>query len=401
MKLFFKLFLMLFLLSCQEEGVQDYLNSRSNSLSLEERQALFPNELFTSLVNQEGEEVLQNIIDENGHYLFSLNEEGDTPLSTAIKFYNQEGALFIAKQLSPEHYLHQNSKGEGYIYLASQKAYVDLIKLLSDRFYESQGEFFRDYEFSDLDMQNESGERALHVAKNYITAEALEYEYWRGSLEYPLRKFQYLQNKKGQSFLHTAIRDQNSDLLRWAVQQNCSGKEEWEELPFYYKYSSYFWQGVQAYGKTIWLDWDNLINAQDQEGMTAINYSAKNMFLDGIRILSNCQWTDYLLKDNQGNIPVQNFLLALDPLKENYNEPLKETFVLLMESQTKLTWEGISDQVNSLNQEGESSLHISARMVDPFFYNQLQKYGDIEQKNKQGETPREIFNLKRQQMESL
>ena len=394
------LFFALFLVSCQDGG--DYrlqLASRSNSFSPAERLALFPNELFVALADQKRESALREILNKKGRYLFTVNKRGDSPLGLAIKWDNLKGALFIARQLSPEHYLFTNKKGEGYLYLASQKGYVELIQLLAEGFYKSRRDIFLDYEFSDLDMKTKEGERALHVAKNHAVAEALKQEYWRGDLEFPLKKFQYLKNNKGQTFLHTAVRDQNRDLILWAVAQNCASKGEWESRPFYEKYFSYFWRGLQSYGKFVDLDWDDVINTQDNKGRTALNFSAQTLFFEGIYALSSCQWTDYLLKDNEGNIPLQNFLLALDPAKPHYSEELKEAFSVLRESQTRLSLSEISGHINSVNKKGESSLHISARLSDPFFYNSLKKYGDIDQRNKEGQSPRELFSSKREKIQ--
>ena len=383
-----------FLLSCQgEEQATQSFASRSDSFSEEEKKALFPNELFLALVDKKGEDVLQAIIDENGEFLLDTNENGDTPLAIAIQFYNPEAALFIAKQLNPEHYLHQNHEGESYIYLASQKAYVDLIKFLANAFYDSKRDLFLDYEFSDLDGKTNEGERALHVAKNAVMAEALGHEYWRGPLEFPFRKFQYLENNQDQIFLHTAVRDRNADLLRWGVSQSCETKKEWEKRASYKKFFSGLWRGIQLYGKFFYLDWDDLINTQDEEGNTAVNFSAKNGFYEGIRILADCQWTDWLLKDSQGNIPLQNFLLKLDPLTPSHDPSALDMFDFLMERNTRLTFSDPSHHVNSMNYAGDSSLHIAAPMVNPYFYNQLKKYGDVEQRNSQDESPKEIFDL--------
>ncbi len=400
MKKFIIVFFFCFLLSCQnaEDGLS-YLASRSDSFSAAKRQALFPNDLFIALVDRRSEQELKKIVDQNGRWLLTLNDNKDTALAVAIKFYNLKGALFVAEQLSPEHYLHQNLQGESYLYLSAQKGYVDLIKLLAARFYDSRRDILSDYEFSDLDSLTHEGERALHTAKNYAVAEALKHEYWRGSLEFPWRKFQYHKNHKGQSFLHTAVRDRNSDLLRWGVEQSCLSKEQWEDQAFYYKYPFLLWRAIQIYGKPAGMDWDDIINTQDNEGQTAVNFSAGNMFADGIRILSSCQWTDWLLPDNQGNIPLQSFLLALDPLKLSHSRKIYSLFTLLMDKQTRLRWSSVSDHINSVNKEGESGLHIAARLADPFFYEQLRRYGDGEQKNSQGQTPEEIFKLKRQELE--
>ncbi|MCZ0932021.1 MAG: hypothetical protein OXJ52_02595 [Oligoflexia bacterium] len=383
-----------FLFSCQNNS-NIHLTSRSEKIPAEERQALLPNDLFIAVADKKNEEELKQILEKKGHYLFTVNDEGDTALGTAIQFHNLKGALFLAGQLSPEHYLHQNSKGEGYVYLAAQKAYINLIQLLANRFYESQSELFTDYEFSDLDMKTKSGERALHTAKNYATAEALEYEYWRGTLEFPYRKFQFLQNNKGQTFLHTAVRGQNSDLLRWGVRENCLSKQEWEQKAQYKKFLSYIWRGLQFYGGAVKLDWDNLINTTDNQQLSPLNQSAKNLFLEGIQILSTCQWLDYLSKDEKGNTALQNLLLTLDPLKPKQDKDIKLAFNLLMEGQTRLTWALKSDHINSVNQEGNSSLHISAELADPFFYNQLKKYGSEEQTNAEGKTAKEIFQSQR------
>ena len=387
------------LISCGDllnsEIVDSEVSSRSDSFSPKDRQELFPNPLFIALVDQEDQAVLQEMIDENGQYLFDKNRNGDTALAVAIQFYNLEGALFVAEQLSPQHLFETNNQGESYLYLASQQGYVKLIQALSTKFYDSERfSFLSDYEFSDLDKETLDGERSLHIAKNYVTAEALKYEYWRG-LEYPMRKFQYLQNKEGQTFLHTSIRDQNRDLLFWGVENNCMKKEEWEHQKSYYKYPMFVWKGIQKYGKSIHLDWDDVINTQDNQGMTPVNFAAKNAYLEALDILSTCQWVDYILPDHQGNIPLQNLLLTLNPSNKNHSEEIKKSFTLLMESQTRLTWLGISDQVNFVNQKGDSSLHIAARFSDPFFYEQLKKYGDREQENHEGHTPKEIFESTR------
>jgi len=371
----------------------------SDSLSPQEKADLLPNELFVAVVDKKPIDALEDILATNGSFIYTINKEENSSLSLAIQFNNLEAAFFIVKQLSPEHLLHTNKKGEGYIYMASQKGYVELMKLIANKFRESKMEFLSDYEFSDLDIKTQSGERAIHVAKNHATAEALKYEYWRGWLEYPLRKFQFLQNNEGQSFLHTAVRDNNPDLLRWGLTQNCTDKQEWKESSLFFRYPAFVWRGIQSYGKGLGLDWDDLINTQDNVGRTAIHFSAEKLFLEGVQVLASCQWTDYLLKDDKGNIPLQSFLSALDFSEPEHSQEVKNTFTLLMESHTKLSFKGIADHVDSSNLVGDTSLHIAARLADPFFYKQLKKYGDIENKNKQEQTPKNIFALKREQLQ--
>ena len=354
----------------------------SNNLTPEEEEAMMPNKLFKAVYNKGEPDDLRQIIDENAEYLLEINDKGDTPLGFAIKINYLSQALFLLNQMDPNHYLHQNSLGESYLYLASQKGFVELIITLSNLFYERQDRFPVDYEFSDLDLKTNSGERSLHIAKNSAVAEALSSEYHRGFLEYPLRKFQFLQNNEGQTFLHTAVRDQNTDLLRWGLKENCSQSEG---------FFTFVWQGIQNISSKINLDFDYLLNTKDNKDLTALNFAAKNSYLEGIEILSSCPWSHYLIEDNEGNTPLQNFLLSLDSLKENQSEKVKNIFLRLSQKQSLLSFNSLSKNINSTNEKGESSLHIAASLNDPFFYNELKVHGNKETKNKKGKTAREIF----------
>ena len=365
---------------------------KSESLSPEERLALLPNPLFTAIYDKKGEDKLKDIIDANGEYLLEVNEEGNTPLGLAIQFNEKDMALFLAQQLDPEHYPHQNNKGESYLYLASKKGFVELIQFLSIQFWTWNQELFKDHEFKKIDLETKDGEKALHVAKNSAVAETLSTEYRRGSLEYPYRRFVFYENHLGQTFLHTAVRDQNNDLLRWGLEQACSS---YEDLSLANKMLVNVWEAVQKFGRHVWLDWDNLINTQDESGLTALNLSAKNKNLSAVDILSSCPWNNYRLKDLEGNIPLQNFLLSLDPSKEEQDQTTKDMFLKLMHSETLLSWTGgIATTIDISNNNGDTSLHISARLNDPFFYNELKQYGHVEIKNHEQKTAREIFKSK-------
>ena len=352
-----------------------------HNLNSEEEEQLLPNELFKAIYNKSTADFLQQIIDKNSEYLLELNSEGDTPLGFAIKVNFIEEAVHILSQMDPDHYLHQNNSGESYLYLASQKGSVKLVIFLSTLFYDRQQGSF-DYEFSDLDLKTNQGERALHVAKSSAVAEALHAEYRKGLLEYPLRKFQFLQNNEGQTFLHTAVRDQNEDLLRWGLKETCSQSED---------FWTFLWEGAQSLSSQINIDFDYLLNTKDNQDLTALNLAAKNSYLEGIDILSSCPWSDYLIKDSEGNTPLQNFLLSLDPLKDNQSQEVKSIFLRLVEKRSLLSFNSFSKNINSTNNKGENSLHISAHLNDPFFYNKLKIHGNKEVENNEGKTAREIF----------
>ena len=379
-------------------------NISSEFRPTEQRQDLLPNDLFIAVADKENKEILQKILDENGEYLLETNAEGDTPLGTAIQFDNLPGALFLAEKLNPKNFLHTNLKGEGYVYLAAKKGHVELIQWLAERYFKlnqlQKRGFY--YKFFELDILTKSGERALHVAKNSQTATALYQEYKKISslTRFPYEEFQLLQNNEGQTFLHTAVRDQNINLIHWGAHSHC--------LPL-----QSFWQGrLKKPSESLFnskngsMYFDNLImNTTDNKKLSPFNASAKSLFLEGIQILSGCkEELDYLSKDEEGNIALQNFLLALDPLNENQDQNIKDVFSLLVlthKHSKVMTWDDFWERlnyvkiaVNSVNLTGDSSLHISAKLADPFFYNQLKQYGNEAQKNAEGKTAKEIFKSK-------
>jgi len=393
MKVFYFIFILALTTACQI-NTESYINKLAsenlsedfnlfNNLSPEEKEAMIPNELFKAVYDKKEADHLREIIDDNAEYLLEINVEGDTPLGFAIKMSYLDQALFLLNQTDPGHYLHKNNLGESYLYLASQQGFVELMITLSNLFYERQKGFFIDYEFADLDFQNDKEERALHVAKNAAVAEVLSAEYRRGLFEYPLTKFQLLQNNEGQTFLHTAVSSQNEDLLRWGLQENCNQSEG---------FWIYAWEGIKAFFIGIHEGFDYyLLNTKDNEGLTALNLASKNSYFEAIRILSSCPWTDYLIKDNEGNTPLQNFLLSLNPLKDSHTDKVKNIFLRLSEKRSLLSFNSFSKNINSRNNKGENSLHIAAQLNDPFFYNKLKVHGNTEIKNNEGKRAREIF----------
>lgn len=82
-----------------------------------------------------------------------------------------------------------------------------------------------------------------------------------------------------------------------------------------------------------------------------------------------------------------------------HRERREEGFGLLSHTETtKKNWNAYKNQfevsalANHLNEDSDSSLHIAARIADPFFYNYLKQFGDTLLKNNQGITPKQIFD---------
>ena len=374
-----------FLINCDVNS--SFYEGRVFYLSSEDKDAMVSNELFRAILDRKNLIEIQDIINENGNQLFSINAYGDTPLGAAIKTYNEEAARYLISLLPPKHLQHRNHRGESYVYLAAEQGYADIVNLLSDEFYNSFI-LFSDYEFSDLDQETLDGDRALHISKNEAVAESLKYQYYR-AVDVPIRKFEYHLNEDDQSFLHTAVRDSRTSTLKWGVSQNCTDSEKWNRYStLFFKTPLYIWKGLNHYSPVLI---DNLINTKDKDGNTPINLAAKYLVHDSIRVLANCMWVDYLEPNEEGDIPLQTFLKNLDPFLQKHSDKTQETFTLLVESRTRFTLKGIRDHVDYIDANGDSSLHLAARIYDRFFYDYLKKYGSIEQKNQENRSPKVIF----------
>ena len=396
----------LLMVSCGETHVnlenKEGKTSAVLQLDPKEKEEIVTNKLFAAVVNDESREKIDKIISYSNISVLSVNKRGDTALGTAIQFKREDKALFLVEKLQCKDLSHQNKKGESYLYLFSKQGYVKLIHRIADKCYENDMLDFSDYEFSNLDPETLDGEIAIHVALNGAVAEALSYEYTRGTLEYSWYGF-HKRNKKEESFLHTAVKDNRINTIEWTVRNYChegdweKSESSWKQIPAYWL--RHAWDGVQTYA----YNWDQLINYQDIEENTALHLAARSLNVQIIRMLSNCRWTDYLVENQNGNIALQVFLEELDDKLKSHSQEIKDTFVFLVHRETYLKeWiTNISGTVDHQNKNDDSSAHISARLADPFFYNYLKKLSDLSLKNKDGRTPKEIFDSTQGKIKNL
>ena len=370
--------------------------SRGAELTLEERKEIATNLLFEQVVDNKPIEEMEQVLLTSDLSIYAVNQKGDTVLGTAIQMQNKETALFLLEKFQCDDLSHQNKKGESYLYLSAKEGYESLIHGIADKCYENSMFNFSDYEFSDLDPETETGEIAIHTALNGSTTDALEYEYDRGTLEYSWFPF-YKKNKEGQTFLHTAAKDNRVGVIKWAVDSYCE-EGEWERSHTWWKSAlstigHTLWNGLQTWTFNI----DQLINEIDTNGNTALHLASQALNTQGIRLLSHCRWTEFLIENKEDNIALQMFLSALDPKLQTQEKPIKDTFVFLVNQKTyfKKWTSSMSDTVDHQNNQGDSALHIAARLNDPFFYNHLKSLGDIYLKNDNQTTPQEIFQTVR------
>ncbi|MCY4512118.1 MAG: hypothetical protein OXB86_00350 [Bdellovibrionales bacterium] len=370
----------------------------------EERALVVTNDLFAAIVDNRSQEKIEEILLTPGNTLYSLNQNNDTPLGVAIQFRRKELAVFFLERLQCDDLYHQNNKGESYVYLSAEHGYHELIRLIANKCYERKAPwsalFQYDYEFSDLDPETLKGEKAVHSSYDSAVMDALNEEYWRGALEWPFWVF-YETNNEEETFFHTAVRDGRDTVIEWGVKTFCQ-ESSWEKSEQFYKNlpTSVPRRGWHFLQTQFSLNLTQLINFGNKEDNTALHLASQSLNLKAIRLIADCRWTDYSLENSLGNIPLQEFLKALDPSIQNYEEEIKTTFLFLMKQETYLKlFTNIPGQVNHQNEEEDSSLHIAAGLADKFFYNELKKVGNIHLPNKKNQTPETIVKTTHTQLQ--
>ena len=409
-----------FLQSCGNSGVTAGSTAESGSdststedsnpmrgMTPEEIKARVTNPVLAGIFKGKSPQEIDRILSEQGSQLFIPNELGDTSLGEAIKLKQEETALSLLKHYQCDKRIaHRNNKGESYVYLASQAGYQSLISGIADICFKRKEKLWdgEDYEFADLDPKTHEGNKALHVAANSLIAKTLIYEYTRGDLELTNPWTYYFHtNKKEQTFLHTAVEDGRLDLVRWIVQQECKEEEDsWEKAKWVGWMVTLGKKALSAVqNQTIAIE--DLINYQDIDDNAAIHLAAKTQNIEAVRVLSHCRWTDFASTNIDEDIPLQVFLKELDSSVSSHSMNIKGIFTLLSISETMVnTWfTDTSTFVDHQNNKGDSSLHIAARLADPFFYNHLTQFGDTLLPNNKGGTPEQIFKATQRQLKSL
>ena len=379
------------------------LGSGSIQLSPEDRAEIVTNELFEALIDGYSIEQMDALISTSRISVRSANKRGDTILGVAIQFQKKEVALFLVGKYTCEDLSHQNNKGESYIYLSAEYGYEQLIHGIANKCFEEDPIDFSDYEFSDLDLETKEENIAIHIARNAAVAKALDYEYTRGVFERSWFAFHTL-NKNEESFLHKAVQDNRINVVEWAVHTYCD-KGEWEQSGSWWfqqpvaSVVQHLRHGIQSYT----INFEQLVNYQDIHDNTALHVAARLTNTRVIRLLSGCRWMDFLLENEDENIALQVFLSSLDETRRNHTQDVKEAFLALVHAETYLAkwFINISDTVDHQNKERDSSLHISARLADPYFYNYLKQYADIRLRNNSGISAEEIFSTTEENTKGL
>lgn len=397
--------LFLLLINCgpqsrNENGAQVKGPERLERLAVVDQQDLAPNELFRAIYRGDLEAV-KAIVNQSPRLLEVPNNRGaNFPLAVALQLRESAIAYFLVENIPLGEIKSVNDRQEGYVFMAAANGYGEIIQRIAQRYYESLGRF-ADYEFSDLDLINQDGQRALHVATDRRVIEALENEYYRGVMEVPFFQFTLLEDNDRRSFLHTAARDGRVDVLLWAAERYCNSSGTSESESSLGEMISYFgsrtWRGIQTYVGGFGVGLDQVFNRRDSKGQSVLHYAAKRKDLEVLRAIGSCEWIDYDLEDEQGNISMQTLLLSMGSMQNQFSENEKELLVFFIQRKTRMRqWlVTTSDYVNHQNKEGRSSLHMAAQMLDPWSYEKLSQFGDIYLQDLKKQRPIDIFNRKK------
>lgn len=363
---------------------------RSVELTPQERIDLLVNELFHAVYNNLPEESAR-LAASNPALLRDRNAEGDTALGFALARGLRTPALRLLEITSVGDLFHLNSKGESYIYLAARAGFAGAITAMADKYYNSLGTG-EDYEFSDLDQETPEGRRALFVAADRLVAEALEVQYHRGLTEVAGMNFTLQTDNHSHTFLHAAAADGRDDVILWAAEDLC-GANSWETDP-----SAWYRIPGKVFGVlTSGLPSDVMFNRYDEDYQTALHAAINNRRWSSVRAIAHCRWVNYDAADAQGNTALHAFLKALNPFRPQQDEEVRATFAFLLEKNTKLSFTTTDERAGYINVEGDTPLHLAAKMADPYFYTALAKYGDVNALNAKGASARHIFENRQKQ----
>lgn len=391
--------LILLLTGCGSDH-EDFADSdpkadRLVELSPEERRQLAPNALFEAVLGDNG-----LAVEAEGRSQPALmrveNRDGNIPLGVALEFRLLRAAQRLVKLLPDDQLAHKNAKGNSLVYLAAQAGFPDIITAIADRHYSSLG-LLQDFGFSHLDPPNNQGQPALFVAADGNTAEALKTQYDRANIHMPFWWHSLHQDDLEQIYLHTAAWDGRTDLIVWSVRRLCTESSWKTSEDWWKKYPAGVWEfafhGFQTHVGDLGLPSDLLMNRQRSDGKTPLHLAVENRQYAAMRALASCRWLDYDLEDKEGNLPLQAFLKSLNPFLTDTGSEARDAFRFLLAQNTQLRkiYRSLPDRINHTNADGDSTLHLAARLADESYWNQMKDIGDVYQPNQKNQSPLDIF----------
>jgi hypothetical protein len=382
----------------------DLSANRLGRLSLEEREELAPNELFEAIYEEDLAKV-KSIVQQSPHLLESKNAKyGELPFVAAMRLRLKAIADYLVLNSPLKLYSVPNAQGESPMFLASKYGFPEIINQMGLKFYESHT-IQLVYSVDGLDYPDSKGRKALHVAADRRVVEALYQEHQRGYLKIPYFGLFIHQDQESQNFLHAAAQDGRSDVILWAAENFCGA--EWKDSDN---------TAVSVVGNlTLWplrafqsyFPWstplDHPMNHQDLHYKTPLHYAAENHQLGSMTALASCQWTDYDLSDENGELAFHLFLKSLDPQERLLSRQERQILRMFIHRQTfmRKVFVNTEHYINAVDKLGRTPLHYAAQLADPWAYEELISFGgDRYLRDNEGLRPFDLFQQRQKQVKA-
>jgi ankyrin repeat protein len=415
-KSFLVLGMSLFLAACSEganqfgaEEAAPQTPDRQMEMPAEKRAQLLPTTLFAAVLNN-SLPAARAILERAPEELDAENEEGNTPLGFALTLGLKDMTALLLTATPPAQLTHVNKAGESYVFLAARAGFHEAILWLGGTYGNTLGLPVM-YSFATLDPDTQTRQRALFVAANRQVAEALESQYQKdagGVVKFWLWDFVLRTDTEERNFLHAAAADGRSDVVLWASERLCavndvSAPDENAVLHSIGWGWDRFWRGVETYtGFDNWLNEPTaqLFNRQDLHGLTPLHTAIQHRQWKTVRALASCHWLDYGLENTHHDLPLHMFLETINPAVPRLDDETRDTFAFLMRQEPQMRrWiQSVADRVNWRNADGDTALHLAARLADPFFYTALKNYGDVYLLDADGVTAENLFLARQRQV---
>lgn len=393
---YFKLIILIFLFSCHRSATDEADHQTSPWLAKyarEELQAIAPTELHKAVLNRDLEAVKSAA--QNGYAVNVINDKfGETPLQLAMELKEYAISEYLSFFPNLDIY-HKNLKAEGYLFTASKNGMFRVIQILYDR-HKQFNNLLRGLEYKNIDFKNHLGQRALHVALNPETAEAMRLSgYWSAG-----RIFD--QDLEGRTPIHQAAIDQRNTFFHWAAQRYCQDYHE------YFRHSvlpdwanKWLASGLKSSVEIVrWLspkarwEWYNLIaanpfNYPDADGNTSLHLAVQTGSWSVVQATLGCEFSN-LSQTNQQN---KNVLHIAAQVRDS------RVIELLLSGRLIHTWwTQRAEWLNHLDQKGYTPLHYAAlNAYQGRSYELLLKAGANEQVlSPKGESAVELFKATQQ-----
>jgi len=409
----FTLMLLIFGISaCGDSSKQGEIYEKDNGtsfnrLTISEQQRLAPSDLFKSIFLQDFNS-FQQYLNADSFEFNQKNDEGETALVVAIKLRNTRIVNALLERANKDHFREPNNDGRSYLSLIVE---YDMLESFDKAYntYKSQAQYMGELWLSYADFKDDLGRRSAFYAKSYAMIDKLENAWFSSvsSVRHYFNAFYFSYDDQGNSFLHLAAQNQNTQIINWYVEKNCSYKE-WESSSV----PSYLARRVGDFFTEVELSpfRRRFVNLQNDDGNTPIHLAAASGRVESINSLMACYQTDPTIKNNAKRAPIVELLYNVDSGSSFVSEDYKESFLYLFnvvdpawyKMNFEMTWfysewnigfnfgNNFRKIVTKRDENSWTALHYAAKIRDPYFWDALKDYQKVQFRTSEGFTPAQL-----------